>query len=237
MYELLTEQEKYIKSLDPDIKASLRWYTGGDFDVFNESIRKDRALTERQSYNLNMLDKAFLYSPPIQSAITVYKGKSGSDLYSDKSFVSTTVKYKASLSFADDDCCVVQITVSPGSKVLPLRSVSREPYEEEVLLDRGGELTITGTTINDDGMKIIFATYNPKNSIVVSDEKQIVKAEKVFDKDLIVERIVKFFEQDDEDLSEFLDEDEVIDKYFEITGDKIPDDTLEKIKTRLGISD
>jgi hypothetical protein len=173
-------------------------------------------------------------APPLETPIVVYKGKGSERVYSDKAFVSTTLDYNKTKRFSGKNCCVIQITVSPGSKAIPLRGVSREPDEEEVLLDRGGILLVTGSRINDnDRMKIIFATYSPQQSKLVRNDSQIKRAELQFDSALMIERLIKFFSGEDPD---FLDEDEIKIVYTRIAKREISPKDLAIVKERLNIT-
>lgn len=233
MYRNLQKQEQYTTNLSGSIKDALEWYTGGNFDKFNIALRTNKILPSSSQRILNYIDDAFDAVPPISEPVVVYKGKGSNRVYSDKAFMSTTLDYNKTKRFSGKNCCVIQITVSPGSKILPLRTISREPDEEEVLLDRNGYLLVTGSKINDqDKMKIIFATYSPEESKLVKNDEQIKKAEKAFDSDLIIERIIKFYEGEDTD---FIDEDDIAILFKKITKQNIPSKVLTVIKSRLNI--
>jgi hypothetical protein len=226
-------QTEYVNGLSETQKESLTWYTGGDFDIFNETLRKGGDVLPIHLTHLQNISSSFESAPPLQEPIVVYKGIDTDNVYSDDAFVSTSSEYNvAATSFSDKkECCVIQITVSPGSLVLPLMSVSREPEENEVLLDRGGTLLVTGSTIRTT-MKVIFATYTPKNSVKVTSEVQPVEA--AAESVNAVARTIAFF-ADDED-PEFLDEEDLRLYYTKITGDTdIPDEDMRKIKDGLGI--
>lgn len=170
----------------------------------------------------------------LENPIVVFKGKHSSRVYSDRSFVSTSLSYEvAKEKFAGEECCVVEITVSPGSKVLPLRTISEKPEEEEVLLDRDGIMMVTGNKLGKDNMKIIYATYSPEESKLVKTEKDIEKADKSFDPQLVLEAIIESLK--DEDL-DFLDDQVIKISYSTVTGGRqISEADLKKIKERLGI--
>lgn len=231
MYKSLLYHEEFIREkLSDSQHRTLKWYTGGNFDEFNNAIRREEKLTEFQQEHLERLDEIFYITPPLEEPIIVYKGKSSDKVYSDKSFVSTSLDYKQATYFARTNCCVLQITVSPGSKVLPLRSISREPHEEEVLLNRNGHMMITGETIRDE-MKIIFCSYLPEKAV---DIKQLDRVLPKLDDDLIVERIIEYFKDDDvDDIDDFT----ITDFYNRITKTKITKEKLNKIKIRLGVKD
>ncbi len=231
VYNILQEQERYVTKLDIRNKEALSWYTGGGFDKFNEYIRKNRVLSKEYTNILLSIDEAFDNVQATQNVLTVYKGIEGSNVFNtDKTFVSTTVNYNRTKRFSGRNCCVLQITVSPGSKALPIRSISREPDEEEVLLDRDAKFQVTGETINEFDMKVIFVTYIPKGSVAIESKQDLIKAEKYFDHDLIIQRVADFLKNEDPD---FVDDEEISLIYKKITTQKITAEDLQKIKLRL----
>lgn len=135
-----------------------------------------------------------------------------------------------SREFAGSKCCMLEITISPGSKVLPLWPVSDSPSEEEILLDREATWISTNATINNSMQKSLFITYIPPNSHVVETKEELKEVKNVFDNDLITERIVKSLENDDLD---FVDEKTISIIYKSLTGNIIPDKDLEKVMHRL----
>jgi len=128
-------------------------------------------LTKR---NVADLDSAFSNVPPLTSSIIVYRGikpnLTGEEYFSDTAFISTTKVKRLALEFSDRECCILQITVSAGSRVLPIERLSYASNEQEILFDRNGELIMTGSSIDNHNMKILYVTYLPKNSL---DEKSL----------------------------------------------------------------
>lgn len=233
MYSTLRKQEAYVENLSPEEKNSITWYTGGNYDEFNEAIRGNKILSQVQSRHKENIDSAFDAVPPIDTPIIVYKGKGSERVYSDKSFMSTTLLYEHTKRFSGKECCVLQITVSAGSKVLPIRAISKEPDEEEVLLDRDGIMIVTGNTIRSDGMKVIFTTYCPQGSKPVREDEELKKADRSFDNQLVIEKLIESLQDEDPD---FLDEDTIKISYSRVTGGKkISELDLTVIKKRLNI--
>lgn len=235
MYKYLSKQQEYVHDLPENIKERFHWYTGsGKWDIFNEQMRKNIKLSLEFQEQLRDMDEAFNIVPPTEFPIVVYKGKGSENVYSDKAFMSTTLLYEKAKRFSGKNCCILQITVSAGSKAIPLKSVSRDPDEEELLLDRDGHLAVTGSTINDkDNMKIIFATYSPKKTEEVHNDKQIDLVIEKFDRELVIERIIKFYEDQD---PEFIDDFDIETLYSkQNNGRKISQNELDKIKKRLKI--
>ncbi len=220
---------EFIRKLPAKLIESIQWYTGGNFDKFNENLRKGKELSKEEEYHLQNISEIFYIAPPIEKPLTVYKGIDTLNIYNDKAFISTSLNYNVALRFAERDCCILQITVSPGSKVLYLSEISREKDEAEVLLDRNGSLKITGEIIKGK-MKVLFVTYYSNESEDISQTKKAISK---FDRDLIIERIVDYFE-DDED-KEFIDDETIKNIYIKITGENIESENLRKIKIRLGL--
>lgn len=234
MYTNLSKQVAYVETLPDSEKASINWYTGGNYDQFNDAIRKGKLLSQLQRGHKDNIDSAFEAVPPLEGPIIVYKGKGSDKVYSDKSFMSTTLLYERTKRFTNKDCCVLQITVSAGSKVLPIRALSKEPDEEEVLLDRDGTLIVTGNTIEKEGMKIIFITYCPQGSKPIHTDEELKKADRTFDPRLIVEQLITSMQDED---PEFLDEHIIRTSYSQITGGAtISDADLAIVKKRLRIN-
>ena len=111
----------------------------------------------------------------------------------DLAYVSTTTNYESTETFRGSKCCVLQITVSAGSKVLPVYLLSENESEDEILLDKGGNFIVTGSTIKDN-MKIIFITYTSENCNIISDLnlKSIKKTEDV---ELAKQKIISFLKK------------------------------------------
>lgn len=91
---------------------SILWYTGGNFDEFNQAIRHGGKLTQEQRSHLKNIDKLFELTPPITTPMIVYRGKRSENLHKEvKSFLSTSIEYEQARDFADDTCCILIITV------------------------------------------------------------------------------------------------------------------------------
>jgi len=242
--ELLRNQMSFLSRIDEKTKESLAWYTGGNFDDFNTSLRKNKPLTTEQQHRLRDIDRLFTQIPATQYPITVYKGKNTKNVYEiDKAFMSTSEDYKSAKQFSGKDCCILQINVSAGSKVIPIKGISREPDEKEILLDRGGQMLVTGSEIRGN-MMVIFTTYNPKHSFTINDEKYITQTKKRFNTNAIIDSIVTMFNStdisdsdsdSDSDIDFSLDFDENLAKkmYKDLTGQEITKDILETIRRRV----
>ena len=86
--------------------------------------------------------------------------------------MSTSYNYDDALEFTDmgeKNCCIMEIRVVKGSKILPIKSISKHPNENEVLLDRDGNLQLTAVSINKK-MKVLHLIYTPKNAMKIENE-------------------------------------------------------------------
>jgi len=171
--------EPYEDEEDEDEDEEDLWFP--DYVEFNNALRKGLKFKEKiYKQWLKNLDLAFARIPQLEQPLIVYKGKQSEKVYSDKAFVSTSLQFDVAMHFAKErketglHCCVVEITVSPGSKILPIFYGSEYPEEQEILLDRDGKMFVTGSTIEKvrgKKVKIIFATYMPSKSKKAKSDK------------------------------------------------------------------
>lgn len=190
----MNKQYKYISNLPENIQNSLEWYTGGNFDSLNNALRNDKILTEKQQEHFNNLNLAFAGVPRLEEQIIVYKGLDSSRVYSDKAFISTTTNYKKALEFTENECCILVIVVARGSKILPLKNISRYSDELEILLDRNNTLTVTDQeikTTNQTQMKLLYCTYNI--GIPLTKKQDVKKISKDLDNSEKVTKITQIF--------------------------------------------
>lgn len=251
LYTTLKKQQNYISKLsrnDP-IRESLTWYTESNFKEFNKKLRRRGSVMSREELNhRDNIDQAFENVFRLESPLTVYRGIDRDDFisekeFSDKAFISTSLSYEiARKTFTAGMCCILQITVSPGSKVLPLRLISNNPEEEEILLDRDGIMFCTMVNVVDN-MKVFYITYSPKKSERVEDMKDLSNAEDKGRNDLIIEQLIILLQKQQEDDKEedpdfrvSFDDGIEIRRIYEMlagAGKKISDKDLEKVKSQL----
>ena len=215
----------FVQQLSSEIKDSLSWYTGGNFDTFNEAIRNDTKLNDIQEKHLTNIDKAFHDCPININPIVVYRGIHILKPGVSKAFISSSLDYNQALLFANTpSCCVIQITVVPGSKALYLSEISRDKNEQEVLLDRDGILSVTGE-YQLNKMRVILVSYQPKSSVVLSAQTET---------DIDPCRAITVFSE----TAEFEEDDELETSITEFYDKKIPKQTLKQIlETLRGIHD
>lgn len=249
IYTILEKQEEYVQHLDDTIKESLTWYTQNNFKEFNKKLRRHGSVMSGKELNhRGNIDDTFENVFRLESPLTVYRGIHRDDFisekeFSDKAFISTSLSYKiARKTFTAGMCCILQIIVSPGSKVLPLRLISNNPEEEEILLDRDGIMFCTMVSVVDN-MKVFYITYSPKKSERVEDMKDLSNAEDKGRNDLIIEQLIKLLQkQQQEDEEEDPDfrvsfDDSMIRTIYERLAErkKISDKDLEKVKSQLNL--
>jgi len=208
----LLRQQEYVLTLPENIKQSITWYTGGSYDEFNTALRSGNIPKDKNHFeNISL---AFQGVPPLTESITVYKGKKSESIYkTDKAFASTSINIRGTRDFHGQKCCIMQILVSPGSKVLPLAPLSDHQREQEILLDRDANYALTGSDlkiIEDDfkvqfDIKFLFVTYLPKQSVMVGKELSKIPDPGKKDENALQERLVMYLEklkkeEDDPDL-------------------------------------
>lgn len=188
---IFSEQIKFIDSLPESIKNSLEWYTDEyNYKKFNNMLRTDEKLDEDQKTHLENINLAFLGVPSLTESIIVYRGIKGFEiadekLFQDKAYVSTSLNpelIKRIYVKPNRECCLLQITISAGTKVLPLHTISQF-NEQEVLLNRNGTYIITFSNIIDN-YKVLYITYVPEHSVVIDKNLDIKTAQHDFDREL-----------------------------------------------------
>jgi len=164
----MDEQLLYMRHLDTDIKDALANYTGEAYMDLNKRLRNGQTPTERQLRMIALIDEAFENVPPIQSAITVYRGIDSAAFMPDlSSYVSTSTNEGIGYSNTNSYCCLLQILVPAGSRILPLVGISNYPEEEEVLLPRTGSFSIT--MMNNKVIPTVYSIlYTPAHAVVIT---------------------------------------------------------------------
>lgn len=168
----LSKYIKYVTNLSPSIKNSIKWYTEHNYKKFNKMLREDIMLDSEMLSHLHNLDEAFSDAPVLDFPITVFRGiKKESESIADKSFMSTTIDFDIATGFSE--CCIMEITIAAGNKILPLWDISDQYDEFEILLNRNQILTITHE--KKDLKKTFYATFLPDTTKIIHDETPSVK--------------------------------------------------------------
>ena len=137
----ITKGEEYIKNLSLEILNEIQYYTGSGYGSINKILRhgnKGETYSKNQLIHMiSSIDTAFRNAPPLEVAMTVYRGvRNIKDLRDDCGFSSCSLNKSVSCSFGNNN--VFTITIPAGSRILFVKPISLVPAEDEVILDRGG---------------------------------------------------------------------------------------------------
>lgn len=196
----LSEQYKYVKMLDSEVKLSLRRYTQEYYTNINKYLRGHiKRLDKEHQQIIDDIQDAFSDCTPLSDSIILYRGSTRSEL-NPNSYLSTSLDWETAMRFKRDDCCVYVITVSAGCKVLPLIDVSEHSHESEILLNIGEIFTVTHREMKH-GVMFISVTMTPPSSIVIVPDP-------IVPKNIQDERIVEIISDALQELldSEFIEE-------------------------------
>lgn len=239
---------RYVNRLSHQIKNSISWYTQHNYKKFNKILREQGDLDSEMLSHLYNIDLAFENAPVLDFPITVFRGiKNSNEAIADKSFMSTSIDYNVADGFSE--CCIIDITVAAGNKILPLWDISDQYDEFEILLNRNQILTITHERILLK--KIFYSTFLPSTSKIIESNStpNIKTIESANEKESeLKEKIIKISDNiidilSDPDELELLDLDihnkesltEEIKSQYKIYSDRykidnnIPDEILIKI--------
>jgi len=158
------------------LRSVVNQYTLNDFKNVNRVLRgqdvvafgkKESAIAAAKKTIAGMKE-AFREAPGLAKSATVYRGVDADAVsgllgkgnpvgktYTDKAFVSTSLKKGG--SFFQDKKVVLEIKLPKGTKVLQPRTSNRR--EREVILNAGTKLKITGKTTRQhptQGEQIVF---------------------------------------------------------------------------------
>lgn len=196
----MEDQYRFVKFLSDDIKASILEYTGNAYERINKKLRDSRTgdLTQIERSIVVNLDRAFEAVPPLEEPMTVYRGIRSNSFELISSFVSTSKNKKQALDFVKGGkCCLLNITVSPGTKILPVDVISDSPSEEEVLLSRDTQFVITNTLYNEtEKLQEYFLSTMPGTSTFVTKRTKVSEVKKEFSVEQWAERIISLYEPD-----------------------------------------
>lgn len=177
LLSILTPQFTYLNNLSDFQKRAIVDYT--ESPAINKLLRNIDTLTRDFKLLKKNIDDVFKYIPPIEKSITVYRGvkfESSSEFTTDLNdfgFISTTYDKPIAFEFLDDyTCCLLEITLDPGTKVIPLESFSKYPVEKELLLPPGKFSLIRSINANYFGKSITInkVKYIPEEKIESQDQ-------------------------------------------------------------------
>lgn len=197
---MIKEQYQYVNSLSDEVKESLTWYTDattGNYRELNGYLRNQKTATPEVMEKYELIEGAFRDVPRLKDPLVVYRGMKR-EHFDTYAYTSTSLDILEAYKFTNQfsKCCILRISVQPGSKILPLESLSYMDYEKEILLYRKGEYMVTSTEsvrLRVDGldevMKMVNITYLPSDSVEVEDIQDIKKFEKEERKSMIEDNI------------------------------------------------
>jgi hypothetical protein len=138
---------EYVNSLNSDIKDTIWEYTHNMAEDMNRAILEDD-IDQEVSIHIERLDNALSGVPPITRPVTLYRGVKFFPDINIRTFMSTSYSAQVTSKFIGGNsngkiCCLLRIMASAGTKILPIDTISRLPYEKEVLLARTGDFILT----------------------------------------------------------------------------------------------
>lgn len=166
--------------MNADIIASLKWYTGGEYDELNNALRQGSKLPEHIAKHWHNIQEAFRLTAPSKEPIMVYRGKKSNKIRNIVTPLSTSRTIRGTEDFVGSKCCILFITVSPGTRYIDLREISDIPSESEILLPPGGSLSFTDSDVKTieyprmthEDMEVLYVTYIPPAAFTVEMSRE-----------------------------------------------------------------
>jgi len=138
--------------------------------------------------------------------------------YKDLGFISTTwdlstIYEPMSKSGQHIKCCILEITIPSGSKILPVEFYSEHPDEREILLQRGSHMMVTNEIVKG-GIKFLHMLYTPPVMIPTNNLQKIESVNEKLDSEskkltnYLLENLDVFAEETEEldgDYDDFID--------------------------------
>ena len=178
---ILKSQISYVKNLPQYLKDTITWYTmPHSYAQFNKYIREGKKLPVDYEYHKNNFDQIFKYVPPLKKSLNVYRGvKDRGHILNNQTYLSTTLVKTQTKNFSKNNCCIVNITLPAGSKIIPIFILSDIPNEAEILLDKDSTIVTTGKYVQNE-ITNYSVTFIPK-VVVIDQNKEVVKLTKTLD--------------------------------------------------------
>lgn len=162
---ILKKQYDYLKSISTNIKKSLIKYTTNISYNINRKLWENEPLTELEEKIKNDLDEEFKKIPSISQSIMVYRGINTDimNYINNHGYISTSYDKQVSTWFKGTNCCILNIIVPTGSRILPLSLISKLLLESEILLPRESTFLLTNIRYSNS-IKVYDLVYIPPNS-------------------------------------------------------------------------
>ena len=169
MDRMLSKHKKFLQSLPKSALRAIKDYTSFLYTDVNRYLRNGTIPDDidRVKGVIEQMDGIFSALAPIKKPITLYRGisaESPADIKSDNAYISTTHKEFITELFAYDNCCIIEFTISPGSKVLFVESVSSFKDEGEVIIERGGSFITTAIDESVTPIRVYITFIPPISS-------------------------------------------------------------------------
>lgn len=140
--EAIPIQYNYADGLNKTIVNAIEHYTDGAYTEIHELLSTKRNLGRWQE-TVDALDIALMGSPPLTKPIVVFRGINANEfINSTTGFVSTSYDINQALDNTGKTCCLLEIEVPIGSRILPVQMWSGIPDEAEILLPRNSTFYI-----------------------------------------------------------------------------------------------
>jgi hypothetical protein len=190
--------------MDVDVINSLIWYTGGEYDALNNALRTNTPLQAHVANHWANIQKAFALTKPITEPLIVYRGKRSNTMYPVLSPLSTSKTIRGTEDFVGETCCMLIITVSPGTKAIDLSELSDIASEAEVLLPPGGTLVLTHRTVESykytyitKDLETLYMTYIPQIHVEVKLDKPPIDGFNSIVREFTVEQLLGMIDPDE----------------------------------------
>jgi hypothetical protein len=177
-YITFADQINYLNKLDKQYINSIKEYTTSDYyEELNDLLRKNKPLPNNLLTIFNNINKVLENIPPIKKSVTVYRSINADALNLDfvnKHFISTSMisdPLKYPHERYNKKCCFMQITISAGSRCLPILFISEDQEEYEVLLNYDLKWIVNNISINVKNQKTYYITTINNNSYDVNENK------------------------------------------------------------------
>lgn len=215
--EELKKQYDYVRNSLSAIEAiALKQYTTEYYKDINAFLRKEKKfISPTHKDILETIDGVFANIPSIRRAVTLYRGVPIKS-FDNRTFISTSYDIDTARAFMENDCCMFVLTATPGSKVIPLMTISAHRYEEEFLIERDSNYRITASGV-EDGVFTVYVSIEPPGShnITPTLAPQLIQVERKNYDEMIVKAAKELMSEEIED---------------DIFGEPDQDDIIEALK-------
>lgn len=160
----IAAQEAFIHEIDTAGIGAIKYYTSADGYSLNKRLRSGSPVKKDQAA-MKVLDSLFESVPPLAEGIVVWRDidvdftkKPHEGRFITKGYTSTRSRddqLKGTYPSGSQICCMYEIRVPAGAKVLPVKQYAEEPGEDEILLPRNGRFVVVGKEIREGVIWIV----------------------------------------------------------------------------------